>query len=98
MSAVPVGRLAEVTKFAGRTTTPSGPAAAGAVSGDPVLAAGGDIACPPGQKPPATACNQKATSDLLMSMQPASIAALGDAQYDVASLSQFTGAFDPTWG
>jgi hypothetical protein len=85
--------------FLPATTTPTlASTRTAAATGDPVLAAAGDIACPPGSKVTATACNQKATSDLLMSMQPAAIAALGDAQYDVASLAQFNGAFAPTWG
>lgn len=67
-------------------------------AGDPVLAAAGDIACAPGDKETATACAQKATSDLLVAMQPTVVASLGDHQYDVGSLAQFNGSFDPTWG
>ena len=66
--------------------------------GDPVLAAAGDIACPPGKAATANACAQKATSDLLVAMQPTVVASLGDHQYDIGSLAQFNGAFDPTWG
>jgi hypothetical protein len=33
-----------------------------------------------------------------VNMQPAAVAALGDSQYDVGSLTQFNNAFGPTWG
>jgi len=69
-----------------------------AATGDPVLAAAGDIACAPGSTVTAKACNQKATSDLLLTMQPNVVAALGDNQYDSGTLAQYNGAFDPTWG
>lgn len=77
--------------------TPS-PLPASAATGDPVLAAAGDIACAPGKSVTAKACNHKATSDLLLAMQPTVVATLGDNQYDVGSLSQFNSSFDPTWG
>jgi hypothetical protein len=76
----------------------SSPLAVAVAAGDPVLAAAGDIACAPGQKVTAKACAQQATSDLLVGIQPTVVAALGDNQYDSATLSQFNGSFDPTWG
>jgi len=77
---------------------PSATSPVTAATGDPVLAAAGDIACPPGSAATAKACNQKATSDLLVAMQPTAVATLGDNQYDSGTLTQFNGAFDPTWG
>ena len=76
----------------------SGPAQVASAAGDPVLAAAGDIACAPGSAVSANKCAQKATSDLLVTMQPNAVAALGDNQYDSGTLAQFNGAFDPTWG
>jgi calcineurin-like phosphoesterase family protein len=96
LATLAIGIVAAVTLPA--TSIPSFPSVAAAAAGDPVLAAAGDIACPPGERTTAKSCAQKATSDLLVAMQPTAIAALGDSQYDIGSLAQFNGSFDPTWG
>ena len=63
---------------------------------DPVLAAAGDIACPPG--PAAEGCGHVATAALLQSLAPAAIAALGDLQYPDGALAHFRASFEPSWG
>ena len=73
-------------------------------SDDPVIAAAGDIACDPTTSDynsglgSATACRQKATSDLVVGAGLAGILTLGDNQYDDGTLSKFQTSFDPTWG
>jgi acid phosphatase type 7 len=73
-------------------------------STDPIVMAAGDIACSSadvnfnGGTGTATNCQQKATSDLLMSANPSAVLPLGDEQYDSGTLTEFQGGYDPTWG
>jgi hypothetical protein len=67
-----------------------------AATGDPVIVAAGDIACPPGTAVSATNCHQGATSNLLAGAT--AVLTLGDAQYPAASLADFQAVFHPTWG
>jgi acid phosphatase type 7 len=71
---------------------------------DPVVVAGGDIACSPtdpaynyghgtGGK-----CRQSATADLAASLSPGWLLPLGDEQYYCGLLSEFNAAYGPTWG
>jgi hypothetical protein len=75
-----------------------------AAAADPVLYAAGDIACDPsdanfnGGNGTATACRQRATADLMTSGGFDAVIALGDLQYQSATLSSFQLAYDPTWG
>jgi len=62
------------------------------------LAAAGDIACRPALIETATACRQTRTADLVESLAPDSVAALGDNQYEHGELENFSAVFDPTWG
>ncbi|HET9017032.1 MAG TPA: DNRLRE domain-containing protein, partial [Thermomicrobiaceae bacterium] len=71
---------------------------------DPVVAAAGDIACDPtsssykngnGTK---SACQQMATSNLLVNGNYAAIFDLGDNQYDDATLAKFQQVYGPSWG
>jgi hypothetical protein len=64
----------------------------------PTVAAAGDIACLPGRAVTATQCQQQATSDLLVGAGYHNVLALGDNQYDVGTLSNYLGSYDPTWG
>jgi acid phosphatase type 7 len=70
----------------------------------PRIAAAGDIACDPahpafnGGLGTATACRQRATSDLLVGAGYASVLTLGDNQYEDGVLSAFQQSFDPSWG
>jgi hypothetical protein len=77
---------------------------AATASGDPVIAAAGDIACDPldpnfnaGLGKPG-ACRQQATSDLLVSLAPAAVLSLGDVQYECGGYAAFLQVYDPTWG
>ena len=62
----------------------------------PVLAAAGDIANPPGSSSRA----HEATSDLVVSINPDVVLALGDSQHNTGSLAEYMGqgAYDDTWG
>ena len=60
------------------------------------IAAAGDIACGVGST--SAPCRQMITSDLLTSINPAAILALGDVQYEYGNLSDFLGFFEPSWG
>lgn len=72
--------------------------------GDNLIGAAGDIACPTtnssynGGAGTVTACQQRATSDLLLGLNPAAVLPLGDEQYEVGALSEFQTAYDSTWG
>src|ERR687884_1901346 len=81
----------------------------GVLSHDPVIAAAGDIACDPSTTNPddaadravqqrGSSCRMKATSDLLVSMRPTAVLALGDLQYQEGTLAQFQQSYGPTWG
>ena len=73
-------------------------------SGDPVVVAAGDIACSPadpnynGGAGTATACHEKATSDVVLSLNPLAVITLGDEQYNSGKLTDFLTSYDPTWG
>jgi len=77
-------------------------------TGDPVVAAAGDIACDPGTTPfndgngTATKCHMKATSailqNLLASTNLQGILAVGDTQYQCGGLQAFNQSYGPTWG
>src|SRR5687767_8595386 len=71
---------------------------AAAVEPDPVIAAAGDIACPPPGTPTARTCHQAATADLLTSGGYTAVLPLGDEQYNCGELSAFNAVYDPTWG
>jgi hypothetical protein len=105
LGAALVGALAVIALPA--TPLPSlglNPAAGLTATGDPVLVAAGDIACDPtdsrfnGGNGTAKGCAQKATSDLIVNIQPDAVAALGDSQYADGSLSAFNNSFHPSWG
>jgi hypothetical protein len=64
----------------------------------------GDIACDPanpdfqGGQGDAKFCQEKATSDLVAQAHPDAVLALGDNQYENATLAGFQQSYDPTWG
>jgi hypothetical protein len=80
-----------------RTATP-------VTSGDPVIAAAGDIACDPsdgsfnGGNGTANSCRQKAVSDLFVNRNFSAVLTLGDTQYEDGSLTKYQQSFDPSWG
>jgi hypothetical protein len=71
---------------------------------DPVVVAAGDIACDPASRlfsgggGTAKDCHERATSDLILGLQPNAVLALGDDQYEQGALSAFRASYDPTWG
>jgi hypothetical protein len=79
-------------------------AAVSSPPGDPVLAAAGDIACDPtasgfnGEQGTPTACQQLATSNLLVGRDYAAVLPLGDNQYECGGFNAFQQVYDPTWG
>jgi len=79
-------------------------AASAARAADPVIAAAGDIACDPadlyfnGGNGTATACRQRATSDLLVGGGYDAVLLLGDNQYLDGALAKYQAVFAPTWG
>jgi acid phosphatase type 7 len=64
----------------------------------------GDIACDPanpdfhGGQGDAKFCQEQATSDLVAQANPDAVLALGDNQYENATLAGFQQSYDPTWG
>ena len=73
-------------------------------SSSTTIVAAGDIACDPnsdffnqGLGTPGH-CQMKATSDLVLSMHPAAVLALGDEQYEQGTTASFERSFDPSWG
>ena len=73
-------------------------------SGDPVIAAAGDIACDPIDKPynegqgTAKACRQVFTSSILTGAGLAAVLPLGDDQYECSGFLAYQQAYDQTWG
>src|SRR5262245_23775044 len=67
-----------------------------ATTGDPVIGAAGDISCGAGSS--GASCKQTATSNLLLSMNPAAVLPLGDTQYEQGAYSDFQSFYDPSWG
>lgn len=62
------------------------------------VAAAGDVACAPGDRATGTECNQVETSDLLVAGGFDAVLTLGDNQYPGGALSDYRGAFAPSWG
>ena len=72
------------------------PAASTQAAGDPVIAAAGDIACPPPGTPKSSTCHQQATADLLGGAD--AVLPLGDNQYECGTLSNYQQVYDKSWG
>jgi calcineurin-like phosphoesterase family protein len=75
-----------------------GVTATAATSTDPVIYAAGDIACEPGSATTSTQCHEKKTSDIIVNGAASKALALGDLQYNSASLSNLRNSYDKTWG
>ena len=69
-----------------------------------VIVAAGDIACDPAYPDfntgtgTAVGCHEKATSDLVETIQPKAVLALGDIQYVHGTAANYAASYDPTWG
>jgi hypothetical protein len=72
------------------------------VSGDPVIAAAGDIACDPANKffggVSPRACQDAATAKLMVGGGYAAVLPIGDEQYDCGAYDAFQQSYDRTWG
>jgi Glycosyl hydrolase family 99/Calcineurin-like phosphoesterase len=81
-------------------------------SGQAIVAAAGDIACPAGQvdigdnaegatdqiRAPHATCGQAATAKLIGQLKPDAVLALGDTQYPDGASSQYEGSYAKSWG
>jgi len=87
-----------------QTTIPPSPTKTSIPSGDPVIAAAGDIACSPdrstfnGGYGTANECRQMAVSDLLVNGNLAAVLTLGDNSNEDGALRIYEESYDPTWG
>lgn len=63
---------------------------------DPVIAGAGDIACEP--EGGDDGCHDRATSDLLVALDPEWVFTLGDNQYPDGSLEDFRESYGRSWG
>jgi hypothetical protein len=86
------------------TTDPAGATATAVttISGDPVIAAAGDIACDPDSAYfsgiSSKYCQDKKTADLVREIDPDKVIALGDLQYSNGELSEFQKSYSRSWG
>ena len=75
-----------------------------ALSSDPVIAVGGDIACDPansnfnGGNGSANSCREMGTSNLLVNTGLSGVLVLGDNQYYCGGYTAFLESYDPSWG
>jgi acid phosphatase type 7 len=73
-------------------------------SGDPMIAAAGDIACDPSSSSfndllgTSSNCHMMATSDVLLRDTPDAVLTLGDNQYEEGALADFGTSYDASWG
>ena len=65
---------------------------------DPVIYAAGDIACAPGDPETATKCREMRTSDIIVNGGASKALALGDLQYNSASIANMRASYDRSWG
>lgn len=90
MTSLVVTVLAVVSALAG--AAPSQAAKA------PVVAAVGDIACPPSARATATSCRHDQVAEAIAKSNPDSVWLLGDIQYPSGALSDFQNSFDESFG
>ena len=63
-----------------------------------MIAAAGDIACPPGARITAGECHQATTALLLSRLRPAAELPMGDNQYETGALTAYRASYRATWG
>ena len=88
-----IGLLRVVLAFSVATTLCTAP---GARADAPLIAAAGDIACPPGAPVTKASCRQAATAKLLSTAS--AVLPLGDLQYHRGTLFEFRHAYARNWG
>lgn len=100
--AATTSRAAEVGDLpAPGTGTTDDAKSATAITGDPVIAAAGDIACSPQETARTlspTRCVMQATSDLLIEAPLQGVLELGDAQYETGRIGDFRRVYGTSWG
>lgn len=69
-----------------------------ALEDEVVVVAAGDIAAPPDIPPHRTRARQADTADLVESLQPHAVLALGDLQYESGTLANYLASYDRSWG
>ena len=79
---------------ASATSAATGTVGSGALPGDPVVVAVGDIARPPGCSP----CEQTVTAALAQTFNPNAVLVLGDNQYDDGLYTEYTKEYALSWG
>jgi calcineurin-like phosphoesterase family protein len=87
-----------LTSAAPAVGPPVAPATAPSTGAEAVIHAAGDIACAPGDPQTATKCRAMKTSDIIVNGGAAKVLALGDLQYNSASLSNLRASYDRSWG
>jgi hypothetical protein len=80
------------------TQTPTAIPSPSGNTGDPVIAAAGDIACDITAAHTTTACRDAFTSNLLVNQGLAGVLTLGDNQYENGELANFNSAYASSWG
>nr|WP_294695638.1 metallophosphoesterase [uncultured Friedmanniella sp.] len=65
---------------------------------DPVIAAVGDMVCPPGYTATPSTCQHMAVSDSILAAKPSDFLALGDTQYGEGTPEQYAQAYQPSFG
>ena len=89
---------------AGAMGAPDRTPVAQAATGDPVIAAAGDIACDPANTNfrnglgSTNSCHQKVVSDLLVGTGLSAVLLLGDNQYYCGGYNAFLQSYDLSWG
>ena len=86
------------SNVAGSASAVSKPTGVITHSGDPVVVAVGDIACPAGDQ--TNSCKQQQTASLAAEQNPDDVLVLGDNQYNHGLFSEYesAGAYNDTWG
>jgi len=96
-----LGFMFGTTLTASATPAPptGGPGGPPGPAGPPAtIYAAGDIACAPGDATTSTKCHEMKTSDIILAGGAARVLALGDLQYNSASLSNLRASYDRSWG
>ena len=63
-----------------------------------VVAAVGDIACSAKERPEESGCQHEATAEVVASLEPDLVLALGDLQYPSGGSEDFRSSYDRSWG
>jgi hypothetical protein len=91
-------RLLSATLVIAAAAGIGGVTATAATPVDQVIYAAGDVACEPGSSTTSTKCHERKTSDIILNGGASKALALGDLQYNSASLSNLRNSYDKTWG